>query len=108
MKRLRANGIGADAGKPKRQQQQQLKSEPVGAPGIVSVSPNKKSKGPWPVCHTCGLAHKGGWEKYNQISKKLRANISKFINANRFDNKNGGGGDTTTAAKTSVGTKPTK
>ena len=72
------------------------------------MSPNNKSKGPWPVCHTCGVPLKSGWKKCHQISKKLRANITKLIRASIFDRKSGGGGNHTTTARTSGRDKSTK
>ena len=69
-KRFMADFIGTSAGKPKRQQQHQPKSEPVSGPGVAFVSPDKKSKGPWPVCHTWGITHNRGREKCNTISKR--------------------------------------
>ena len=59
MKRFMADFIGAEAGKPQRQQQQQPKNEPASA-GVAFVSPDTKTKTS-PVCHACGKQHKGGY-----------------------------------------------
>ena len=99
--------IGADAGKPKRPQQHP-KADLVGRAGVAFVSPDKKSKWPWLVCHACGKQHKGNWEKCNQISKMVRANIGKLVKAETFDDKSGGSGNTPTATRTTGGNKPTK
>ena len=101
--------IGTDTGKPKEHQQQQAKADPVGGLGVAFMSPNKKSKGPWSVCHVCGKQHSGGWKKYNQILELVRANIGKLVDAGTFDDKSGGGGgDKPTTARTTGGNKPTK
>ena len=76
------------------------------------MSPDKKSKGPWPICHTYRKQHEGGWELCDQITKKVRANISKLVTASTFNNKSNrsssnGGGNTTTSRTFGEG-MPTK
>ena len=108
MKRFMADFIGTDAGKPTRQQHQQPKSDPADGTGVAFVSPDKKSKGPRPICHACNRQYKGGWELCDQITKKVRANIGKLVAAGTFDDKSIGGEGNTTASKTSDGGRPTK
>ena len=60
MERFIADFIRTEAGKPKRQQQQQPKADPVGGASVAFVSPKKKLKGPWPVCHMCSKPHGKG------------------------------------------------
>ena len=86
--------------------------DPASNPNVAFVSSDKKLKGPWPVCHTCGKQHKGGWELCGQITKKVRANIGKLVAAGTFDDKSSrsssSSGDNTTASRTSSSGKPTK
>ena len=107
MKRFMSDFIGTAVGKSK-QSQQQPKAYPVSGVGVAFVLLEKKSKEPWPVCHTCSKQHKGEWQKCNQISKTVRANIGKLVKAGVFDNTSGSGSIKPTAARTTGGNKPNK
>ena len=103
MKRIMANFIGTNAGKPQHQHQHQPKSDPVGT-GIAFVSPKKKT---FPECHVCGKQHKGGYVKCRTITDKTRRQIDKLVNARAFDNKSGSSGIKPTATRTAGTRKPT-
>ena len=103
------NAIGTDAGKLTRQQQQQPKLDPIGRPGAVLVSPDKKSKGLCPVCYACEKQHEREGEMCGQMTEKVRASIGKLVAASTFDDKSssGGNGGSMTWSKTSGGRRPT-
>jgi hypothetical protein len=107
MKRFTADFIGATIDKPK-QPQQQPTADLVGGTGVVSISPDKKSKRPWPVCHACGKQHKGNWEKCNQISETVRANIDMLVKTGAFNNTSNDSHNKPTVARTIGGNKSPK
>ena len=51
----------------------------------------------------CGKQHEGGWKKCNQITKTVRTNISKLVDASAFDDTSSNGGNKHTTAKSTGG-----
>ena len=105
MKRFMADFIGADAGKPKWQQQQQPKPDVPNKARVIFLSPDQI---PWPMCHICGKQHESGYLKCCPITEDHHERIRKLVKAGAFDDKSGGSGGNTTAARTIGGNKPTK
>ena len=93
VKRFMVDFIGADAGKPQRQQQQQPNNEPANA-GVAFVSPDTKTK-TFPVCHVCGKQHKGGYMKCRNITEDMRTGVDQMVKAGAFDDKSGVGDKST-------------
>ena len=99
MNRFMTVFIGTAAAKPKKQQQQQPKLEPMY--DVTFVQPEKR-KNDFVSCHACGFTHKVGLDNCTQISEPAKARIKKLVKNSVFN------GAYNNAATTTAARKPTK
>ena len=82
--------------------------DPAGGHDVAFISPDRKTTEIWLICHACDKTHKDGWEKGNQTTKKIRAQIRQLAKAGTFEDKNtSSSGDIGTPKASKVG-RPTK